>query len=100
MPAITANVEFDTVALEIRCKWSEDNEKASLSALQEVLNKHTPTLKTIPGVKVRTCTSVTHTHTHTQRMPAVVMTMVLRVCAEHEARGVRRVPRLQDYHCT
>ena len=51
MPTITEGVEFDTVAREMRCKWSLDNEKASLQALQVVLNTHTAALKAVPGVK-------------------------------------------------
>ena len=45
MPNITDNISFDTIAREWRCKWSADNNKASLSALQDLLDKHTPALK-------------------------------------------------------
>jgi len=45
MPDIVSNVSFDTVAREMRCKWSADNDKASLVACQDVLNKHLAALK-------------------------------------------------------
>lgn len=51
MPAITANVEFDTVAREWRMKWSEDSDKASLSKVQEILDTFIAELKAVPGVK-------------------------------------------------
>lgn len=51
MPNITASVSFDTVAREIRCKWSADNDKASLEAAQKVLDAHKAALKAVPGVK-------------------------------------------------
>jgi len=38
MPSICPGVEFTTIAREWRCKWSEDNDKASLEALQKALN--------------------------------------------------------------
>ena len=37
MPEITANVSFDTIAREWRCKWSPDADKASLSSAQDLL---------------------------------------------------------------
>lgn len=37
MPNITPNVEFDTLAREWRCKWSPDDDKASLAACQDAL---------------------------------------------------------------
>jgi len=49
--SITENVEFDTVAREWRCKWSPDDEKASLTELQKVLEEYLPTVKGIDGVK-------------------------------------------------
>lgn len=49
MPAITEGVEFTTVAREIRCKWSPDNDMASLKKLQEVLNANADALKAVPG---------------------------------------------------
>lgn len=41
----TIGVNFDVVAREIRCKWSVDNDKASLVALQATLEKHIDALK-------------------------------------------------------
>ena len=37
MPEITANVSFDTIAREWRCKWSPDADKSSLSSAQDLL---------------------------------------------------------------
>jgi len=51
MPNITPSVSFDTVAREVRCKWSADNDKASLEAAQGVLAAHKAALKAVPGVK-------------------------------------------------
>ena len=51
MPSITANVSFDTVAREVRCKWSGDEDKASLTAVQAILEKHAAALKSVAGVK-------------------------------------------------
>ena len=53
MPAITDNVIFDTIAREWRCKWSPDNEKASLSAAQQALAGVLPAIKAIDGAKVQ-----------------------------------------------
>ena len=53
MPNITDNISFDTIAREWRCKWSADNNKASLSALQDLLDKHTPALKAMQGVNIQ-----------------------------------------------
>ena len=53
MPNITPNVEFNNVAREWRCKWSEDNDKASLVALQENLNKFLATVKEKAGEGVK-----------------------------------------------
>lgn len=50
MPEIAPGVTFDVVAREIRCKWSGEDEKASLVALQGVLNKHSAALKSVSGV--------------------------------------------------
>jgi len=55
MPAITENVIFDTLAREWRCKWSPDEEKASLSAAQNALAEILPKLKAIDGCKVQRC---------------------------------------------
>lgn len=48
---ITDNVEFDTIAREWRLKWSSENEKQSLSLVQEKLGSILPTLQKIEGVK-------------------------------------------------
>lgn len=45
MGAIAEGVEFDTIAREWRCKWSEDNDKASLVSLQKLLNEVSSDLK-------------------------------------------------------
>jgi hypothetical protein len=39
MPNITDNVQFDTIAREWRCKWSEDNDKASLTSAQDAISE-------------------------------------------------------------
>ena len=39
------------MAREWRCKWSTDNDKAALSAVQNILSKHTSAIKAVPGVK-------------------------------------------------
>lgn len=48
--SIVDGVSFDTVAREWRCKWSPDDDKASLSELQQALDKVVPTLKGVDGV--------------------------------------------------
>jgi hypothetical protein len=53
MPAITSNVVFDTLAREWRCKWSDDNEKSSLSAAQAALDVTLPKIKAIDGTSVQ-----------------------------------------------
>lgn len=50
---IAKNVSFDTVAREWRCKWSEKDDKKSLSALQKILDDRLPRLKQIKGAKVQ-----------------------------------------------
>ncbi len=39
MKDITPNVSFDTIAREWRCKWSADNDKASLVKAQDALSE-------------------------------------------------------------
>lgn len=51
MGTIAKGVEFDTVAREWRCKWSADNDKASLAAAQALLDETLPALKSTKGVK-------------------------------------------------
>lgn len=48
---ITEGVEFDTIAREWRLKWSPDNDKKSLAAVQAVLNELKPQIAAVPGVK-------------------------------------------------
>ena len=51
MGSIVDGVDFDTIAREWRCKWSEDNDKKSLAEAQKALNEILPALKAINGVK-------------------------------------------------
>jgi hypothetical protein len=46
---ITDNVEFDTIAREWRMKWSTDNDKSSLSAVQSILDSMKNDIKSIRG---------------------------------------------------
>eukprot|EP00931_Biecheleriopsis_adriatica_P026625 TRINITY_DN1617_c0_g1_i6.p2 TRINITY_DN1617_c0_g1~~TRINITY_DN1617_c0_g1_i6.p2 ORF type:complete len:336 (+),score=132.17 TRINITY_DN1617_c0_g1_i6:46-1008(+) len=50
MPEITKGVKFDNIAREWRCKWSEDSEKASLSAAQAALEEVLADLSSVEGV--------------------------------------------------
>lgn len=50
-PTIAEGVEFDTVAREWRCKWSPDNEKASLVEAQKALDEILADVKAVDGVK-------------------------------------------------
>ena len=50
MPEITANVSFDTIAREWRCKWSPDEDKASLTACQEAIAGVLAEVKAVKGV--------------------------------------------------
>ncbi|CAJ1409393.1 unnamed protein product [Effrenium voratum] len=49
MPAITDAVKFENIAREWRCKWSGDNEKASLTAAQKALEEVLPKVKEVSG---------------------------------------------------
>eukprot|EP00037_Helgoeca_nana_P037634 m.16882 g.16882 ORF g.16882 m.16882 type:complete len:113 (+) comp9134_c0_seq1:83-421(+) len=51
MPEIVDGVSFDTIGREMRCKWSEESDKASLAACQKVLETFLPKIKAIKGVK-------------------------------------------------
>eukprot|EP00978_Attheya_sp_CCMP212_P030808 scaffold114543_cov52-Attheya_sp.AAC.3 len=51
MGTIVDGVEFDTVAREWRCKWSADNEKASLASAQKALDSVLAEVKAVDGVK-------------------------------------------------
>jgi len=53
MTEITGNVKFNVVAREWRCKWSPDDDKASLDKLQAELDAVLPTLKAMPGANVQ-----------------------------------------------
>lgn len=46
-------VFFNRIAREWRCKWSLDDDKASLAAAQKVLDKYFPTLEKMEGVQVQ-----------------------------------------------
>lgn len=48
--SITPNVEFDTIAREWRCKWSADDDKASLVSVQNALQAHIEAVKAVEGV--------------------------------------------------
>eukprot|EP00227_Mantoniella_beaufortii_P016800 CAMPEP_0197588602 /NCGR_PEP_ID=MMETSP1326-20131121/9829_1 /TAXON_ID=1155430 /ORGANISM="Genus nov. species nov., Strain RCC2288" /LENGTH=112 /DNA_ID=CAMNT_0043153445 /DNA_START=62 /DNA_END=400 /DNA_ORIENTATION=- len=49
MPAFTSGVEFTHVAREWRLKWSEDGDKASLAAVQKVLDAKLAAVKAVKG---------------------------------------------------
>jgi len=51
MPTICPGVDFNTIAREWRCKWSEDNDKASLAALQKALNEFMPKVSAAKGLR-------------------------------------------------
>jgi hypothetical protein len=51
MVTIAEGVEFDTIAREWRCKWSTDNDKASLVAAQKALEEVLAEVKAVDGVK-------------------------------------------------
>ena len=48
---IAEGVDFDTIAREWRCKWSPDNDKASLVAAQKALEEVLAEVKGVSGVK-------------------------------------------------
>jgi len=48
---IAEGVDFDTIAREWRCKWSPDDDKASLVAAQKALEEVLDEVKTVEGVK-------------------------------------------------
>ncbi len=47
---LTEGVQFDTISREWRCKWSPDNDKASLVEAQKALESVLPTVKVVGGV--------------------------------------------------
>lgn len=51
MPTIAAGVDFDTIAREWRCKWSADNDKASLVELQKALTEAMAEVGKIAGLR-------------------------------------------------
>jgi len=51
MPTICPGVEFNTIAREWRCKWSADNDKASLEALQKALNAAMSKVGAVAGLR-------------------------------------------------
>mmetsp|Transcript_6551 Transcript_6551/g.9539 ORF Transcript_6551/g.9539 Transcript_6551/m.9539 type:complete len:127 (-) Transcript_6551:126-506(-) len=51
MSTITEGVDFDTVAREWRCKWTADNDKASLASAQKALDAVLADTKAVDGVK-------------------------------------------------
>jgi len=50
MPQFTSNVNFEHVAREWRCKFSKDNEMASLAAIQAVTDGVIANIKAVDGV--------------------------------------------------
>ena len=51
MPTIMDGVSFENVAREWRMKWSADNDKASLAAMQKALDGVLEQLKALDGFK-------------------------------------------------
>jgi hypothetical protein len=51
MGSVTDGVTFDTIAREWRCKWSTDDDKASLKAAQNILDDYIDEIKGTAGVK-------------------------------------------------
>lgn len=51
MVTFAEGIEFDTIAREWRCKWSADNDKASLVEAQKVLDSVLDSIKNIDGFK-------------------------------------------------
>jgi len=51
MPTIVTGVDFDTLAREWRCKWSEDSDKKSLEEVQKILVETMPKISAVAGVK-------------------------------------------------
>jgi len=51
MPTIVAGVDFNTIAREWRCKWSEDGDKASLAALQKALDGANSKISAVAGLR-------------------------------------------------
>lgn len=51
MPSICAGVDFNTIAREWRCKWSDDNDKASLVELQKTFNEFNSKVSAVPHLR-------------------------------------------------
>jgi len=53
MPTIAPGVDFDYIAREWRCKWSEENDKKSLVDAQKALLEIMPKVSVVKGIKVQ-----------------------------------------------
>lgn len=51
MGSFVQGVDFDTIAREWRCKWTDGNDRASLAEAQKALDAILPHLKALEGVK-------------------------------------------------
>ena len=51
MGSFVEGVDFDTIAREWRCKWSDANDKKALAEAQKALNDILPALKAVDGFK-------------------------------------------------
>ena len=49
MPSVCDGVDFTRLGREWRCKWSNDNDKASLKAVQALALQYVPAIKALPG---------------------------------------------------
>jgi hypothetical protein len=52
MPTIVDGVSFTNVAREWRMKWTEESDKQSLAAVQEVLDAKIAALKAVAGARI------------------------------------------------
>jgi len=53
MPTIASGVEYDTIAREWRCKWSDDSNKKSLEELQKALLEVMPKINDVGGTRTQ-----------------------------------------------
>lgn len=51
MGSFVEGVDFDTIAREWRCKWTDDKDRTSLAEAQKALNEILPKLKALDGVQ-------------------------------------------------
>lgn len=51
MPTIVEGVDFDVIAREWRCKWSEDDDKKSLAEAQKAILSLLDDVKKVDGVQ-------------------------------------------------